>query len=124
VYCRAYWRTRWSQDDRGINGLAHWRNKTLGAVKPYQIFRKINRATARFLFESMVHWLRLAGYPRLVILLDAQRVMAKGRQKDQLGVFYNKPVVFDVYDVFALLYRFCRSTGGLSYGCDSGRQLS
>ena len=73
-------------------------NKAISAVKPYQIFRKINRATARYFFESLIHWLRLAEYPGMVMLLDAQRVML-ARNPHDYGLFYSKAAVLDSYEV-------------------------
>ncbi len=81
--------------------LTDWltgRNKAASAVKPYHIFRKINRATARFFFESMVRWLRVAAYPGLAVLLDAQRLML-ARNPNDLGLFYSKAAVLDTYEV-------------------------
>lgn len=74
------------------------RNKAVSAVKPYQIFRKINRHTARYFFESMIHWIRFAGYPGTVILLDAQRVMVPKNPHDE-SLFYSKAAVLDTYEV-------------------------
>jgi hypothetical protein len=82
--------------------LTDWltgRNKAVSAVKPYNIFRKITRTTARFLFESMVHWLRVTAYPGVAILLDAQRVML-ARNPDDPGLFYSKAAVMDAYELF------------------------
>ncbi|HEV3200744.1 MAG TPA: BREX system ATP-binding domain-containing protein [Bryobacteraceae bacterium] len=84
-----------------IQLLTDWltgRNKAVSAVKPYQIFRKINRATARYCFESMAHWVRLAGCPGLVILLDAERVTLAQNPHDQ-SIFYSKAAVLDAYEV-------------------------
>jgi hypothetical protein len=84
-----------------VNILTDWltgRNKAVSAVKPYQIFRKINRNTARFFFESMVHWLRVTAYPGMVMLLDAQRLIMP-RNPDEMGVFYSKAGVMDAYEV-------------------------
>jgi len=81
--------------------LTDWltgRNKAVSAVKPYHIFRKINRNTARFFFESMVRWVRITACPGMVILLDAQRVMLARNPRD-LGVFYSKAAVLDTYEV-------------------------
>lgn len=81
--------------------LTDWltgRNRAVSAVKPYQIFRKINRTTARYCFESMAHWVRLAGYPGMVILLDAERVMLAQNPHDQ-SIFYSKAAVLDAYEV-------------------------
>jgi hypothetical protein len=81
--------------------LTDWltgRNKAISAIKPYHIFRKINRNTARFFFESMVHWLRVAAYPGMVVLIDAQRVML-ARNPHDLSLFYSKAAVLDAYEV-------------------------
>lgn len=81
--------------------LTEWltgHNKAVSAVKPYEIIRKINRTTARYFFESMVHWVRLAGYPGMVILVDAQRVMLARNPHDE-GQFYSKAAVLDTYEV-------------------------
>lgn len=74
------------------------RNKAVSAVKPYHIFRKINRSTARFLFESMVRWLRAAAYPGLVAVVDARRIML-ARSVEDAGLFYSKAAVLDTYEV-------------------------
>jgi hypothetical protein len=81
--------------------LTDWltgRNKAVSAVKSYQIFRKINRATARYCFESMARWVRLAGYPGLVILVDAQRIMLAQNPRDE-SLYYSKGAVLDAYEV-------------------------
>jgi hypothetical protein len=81
--------------------LTDWltgRNKAVSAVKPYNIFRKINRTTARFFFESMVHWLRVTAFPGIAILLDAQRVML-ARNPEDPGLFYSKAAVLDTYEL-------------------------
>jgi hypothetical protein len=81
--------------------LTDWltgRNKAVSAVKPYTIFRKINRTTARYFFESMVHWLRVTAHPGIAILLDTQRVMM-ARNADDPGFFYGKAAVMDSYEV-------------------------
>jgi hypothetical protein len=81
--------------------LTDWltgRNRAVSAVKPYNIFRKINRTTARFFFESMVHWLRVTAYPGVAILLDAQRVML-ARNPEDPGLSYSKAAVLDTYEL-------------------------
>ncbi|HLK65968.1 MAG TPA: BREX system ATP-binding domain-containing protein [Bryobacteraceae bacterium] len=74
------------------------RNRAVGAVKPYLIFRKINRATARYYFESMAHWVRLAGYAGMLIVIDMQRVMLAQNPRDE-SIFYGKSAVMDAYEV-------------------------
>jgi hypothetical protein len=73
-------------------------NRMVSAVKPYQIFRRIDRTTARYHFESMLHWVRMAAYPGIVLLLDAQRVMLATNPHDE-GPFYSKAAVIDSYEV-------------------------
>jgi hypothetical protein len=84
-----------------VQTLVEWltgRNRAVGAVKPYQIFRRINRATARYFFESLAHWVRMAGYAGMLILIDAQRVTLAQNPRDE-SVFYGKAAVLDVYEV-------------------------
>jgi hypothetical protein len=84
-----------------IKVLTEWltgRNKAVSAVKPFQIFRKINRASARYFFESLLHWARFAGYPGIMILLDARRVMLARNPHDS-NVYYSKAAVLDTYEV-------------------------
>jgi hypothetical protein len=73
-------------------------NRAVSAVKPYHIFRKINRSTARFFFESMVRWTRLTAHPGIVVLLDAQRLMLARKPQDP-GLFYSKAAVLDAYEL-------------------------
>ena len=84
-----------------IRTLTDWltgRNRTIGAVKPYQIFRKINRATARYFFESMVHWVRQAGHPGILLIMDTARLMLPRDPQDR-GLYYTKAAVLDAYEV-------------------------
>jgi hypothetical protein len=81
--------------------LTDWltgRNRTIGAVKPYQIFRKVNRATARYFFESMVYWVRLAGNPGILLLMDTARLMLPRDPYDR-GIYYTKAAVLDAYEL-------------------------
>ena len=43
-------------------------------MKPYNIFTRINRTNARYLFESLLDWMQYAGFAGLVILLDVSRL--------------------------------------------------
>jgi hypothetical protein len=98
-----------------VKVLTDWltgHNKAVSAVKPYQIFRKINRTTARYFFESLIHWLRLAEYPGMVMLLDAERVMLARKPRDP-GISYSKAAVLDSYEV---LRQFIDATDQLE-GC-------
>ncbi len=81
--------------------LTEWlngRNKAIGAVKPFQIFCGINRANARHFYESLTNWVRYAGLPGLVVLLDAERLSVARNPHDN-GLFYSKAAVLDAYEV-------------------------
>ncbi len=76
------------------------RNKAVSAVKSFNIFRKINRHSARYCFESMLHWIKFSGYSGTALVLDVQRVMVtkKKNARDQ-SIFYSKAGVLDSYEV-------------------------
>lgn len=95
--------------------LTEWltgRNKAVSAVKPFQIFRRINRSTGRYFYESLANWVRFAGYPGILISLDAGRLALARNPKDN-GLFYSKAAVLDTYEV---LRQFIDATGQLN-GC-------
>ena len=74
------------------------RNRNVSAVRPYQIYSRISRNNARYLLESLLHWIRFGGYPGLVILLDTSRVtIAKNPRDDHL--YYTKAAMLDTYEV-------------------------
>jgi hypothetical protein len=81
--------------------LTDWltgRNSSIGAVKPYQIFSRINRANARHYFESLLRWVRLAGYTGTLVMVDLARVTLVKNPKDD-GIYYSKAAVLDTYEV-------------------------
>jgi len=84
-----------------IEVIADWltgRNRNVSAVRPYQIYSRISRNNARHLLDSLLHWIRFAGYPGLVILLDTSRVtIARNPRDDQL--YYTKAAMLDAYEV-------------------------
>jgi len=85
-----------------VEALTEWltgRNSTIAAVKPYFIFNRIGRANARHLLESLFHWVRFAGFPGLVILVDIARFDVAKNTKDE-QVYYTKAAVLDGYEVF------------------------
>jgi len=84
-----------------IQALTDWltgRNNAISAVKPYQIFSRINRTNARFLLESLLRWIRFAGIPGLLIVLDLRRLAVPRNPHDDL-VYYSKAAVLDAYEV-------------------------
>ncbi len=85
------------------------RVRTVGAVKPYNIFTRVNRANARYVFESMLHWVRSAGHPGLVATLDLARITVARNPRDGL-VYYTKTSRLDAYE---LLRQFIDSTDRL-----------
>lgn len=98
-----------------VEVLTDWltgRNKAVAAVKPYQIFSRITRTNARYLFESLFRWVRFAGSPGMVILLDIGRVTVARNPRDE-RLYYSRPAVLDTYEV---LRQFIDGTDRL-YGC-------
>ena len=98
-----------------IRTIIEWLNGTnnrVSAVRPYNIFNRITRTNARYLFESMLHWLRLAGYPGLLLVLDTTRLTVARNPKDG-KTYYTKAAVLDAYEV---LRQFIDATDRL-HGC-------
>ncbi len=87
--------------ETSIEVITDWltgRNKAVAAVKPYQIFTRITRNNARHLLESLLLWLRFAGHPGLVIMLDLSRVALARNPRDD-RVYYSKAAMLDSYEV-------------------------
>lgn len=98
-----------------IQVLTDWltgRNKAIGAVKPYQIFSRINRTNARYLFESLLRWVRFAGCSGILIILDIARLTLARNPRDE-RLYYSKAAVLDAYEV---LRQFIDGTDRLK-GC-------
>lgn len=85
---------------------------SIGAVKPYQIFNRINRSNARHIFGSLLHWVRYAGFPGLMVVLDIRRVTEPRNPRDGT-VYYTKAAMLDAYEV---LRQFIDGTDRLE-GC-------
>ncbi len=95
--------------------LTDWltgQNKAVAAVKPYQIFSTINRANARYLLESLLRWVRFAGLPGTVLILDITRITLSRNPRDG-HLYYTKAQVLDTYEV---LREFIDATDRL-FGC-------
>jgi hypothetical protein len=88
------------------------KNKSVSAMQSYQIYTMIDRATARHYFESLLHWLRKAYRPGLVVMLDASRITLMRNPKDG-AIYYSKAAVLDAYEV---LRQFIDSTDRME-GC-------
>lgn len=85
--------------------LTDWltgKNRFVSAAKPYQIFTRIDRTNARFLFESLLRWIRFAGYPGLVVVLDISRITLARNPRNR-KLYYTKAAVLDAYEVLRQL---------------------
>jgi hypothetical protein len=101
-------------DESTTHDIEQWltgRNRLIGAVKAYQIFTRINRTNARHVLESLLFWIRFAGYRGLAIVMDLARVTALSRR--DAGLFYTKAAVLDVYEA---LREFVDGSGRMT-GC-------
>jgi hypothetical protein len=81
--------------------LANWltgRNTAISAVKPYQIYNKITRTNARHLLESLLRWIKYAGYSGLVVIMDTSRLTIDKNPHDS-DLFYTKAVMLDAYEM-------------------------
>jgi hypothetical protein len=93
------------EGDTTTSILTDWltgRNKAISAVKQYQIFTRINRTNARFLFESLLRWIRFAGCPGLLVVMDTGRISVARNPRDGRP-FYTKAAVLDAYEVLRQL---------------------
>lgn len=73
-------------------------NPRVGPVRPFDIHTVINRTTARYFFESTLHWVRFAGCPGTLILLDNRRVTIPRNPKDGKR-FYTRATTMDHYEL-------------------------
>jgi hypothetical protein len=92
--------------------LTDWlcgRNRVVSAVKPFQIFSRITRGNARYLFESLLVWLAFAGYSGLALTIDISRISVVRNPKDEL-LHYTRAGVVDAYE---LLRQFIDGTDRL-----------
>lgn len=71
----------------------------LASVKEYQVFAKITRTNATTTFESLLHWIRRAGKPGLVLMLDIARLSTPPPRPRDATVYYNKSMLLDAYEV-------------------------
>ena len=84
--------------------------KTVGAIKPYNIFTRINRTNARYFFESLLDWIQYSGFAGLVVSLDASRLTVARNPRDG-QIFYSKAGRLDAYE---LLRQFVDATDRMS----------
>lgn len=75
------------------------RIRAVSELRQYQIFTKVNRANARHLLGSLLEWVRRAGRPGVVVMVDAGRLLEKQRATDG-SINYTKAALLDAYEVF------------------------
>ena len=67
-------------------------------VKGYGIYNSIARTNAKHLLESLLYWIRFAGYSGTVVLMDNSRVTLRRNPRDGLR-FYSRSAVMDHYEL-------------------------
>jgi hypothetical protein len=74
--------------------------RLVSAVKDRGIFQKIGRHNARVMVASTATWLRSAGGPGLLVVLDVDRLsIGSRREVTDAGLFYTQAHVIDAYEV-------------------------
>ena len=86
--------------------------RLVSALRPALIFQKVGRYNARDTFVSLTHWLRVAGYPGLLVVLDIAPYMVANRNLAD-GNYYTRAAAADLYEV---LRQFVDATDELQ-GC-------
>ena len=71
--------------------------KSIGDLKSYGIYNRINRTNARYMFESLLRWVRYADYSGLMIIMDIRR-LSVGRNPHDEKLFYTKAQLLDAYE--------------------------
>jgi len=102
-----------SQDEYRGQPLLDWitgDNPRIGNVRDFQINTIINRNTARYMIESALYWIRLAGYSGTVVHLDNARVTVTRNPQDGKK-YYTKAMTMDHYE---LLREFIDDIANLS----------
>ena len=69
----------------------------ISSVRRYQIHSKVNRGNARFLFESLLQVIKLAGIPGMVVTVDISRFLNSEKNPEQIS--YAKASLLDAYEV-------------------------
>jgi P-loop Domain of unknown function (DUF2791) len=90
--------------------------RLMSALKSALIFRRIARHNARHLLFSLAHWLSANGRAGLLLELDIRRLAVARRPgvDERVGVYYNKAMVLDTYEV---LRQLVDNTDELSHCC-------
>ena len=89
------------EGEYGAGPLLDWLtgdNPRISDVRPFDIFTRIDRTSARHFIESTLRWVRDAGHAGTVILLDNSRVLVPRNPKDGRQ-YYTKTMVMDHYEL-------------------------
>jgi hypothetical protein len=81
--------------------IIHWitgLNRRVSSVRRYSIYNSISRTNARHFLESLLYWVRFAGYPGTVVLLDDSRVTLRRNPRDDRR-FYSRSAAMDHYEL-------------------------
>jgi len=97
--CRA--RITGSQDGEANRALIEqWltnRIPRISALKHLGLYTKIDRTNARLHFESLFHWLQIAGVPGVMMVVNVERLNA-ARVTDG-GLRYSRQNLIDAYEI-------------------------
>ena len=88
-------------ENREAVSLINWLtgvNSGVSVVKGYGIFNSIARTNAKHLLESLLHWIRFAGYSGTVVLLNNSRMTLRRNPRDGL-LFYSRSAAMDHYEL-------------------------
>ena len=70
----------------------------VSSVRPFDIYSRIDRTTARYFIQSALHWVRFAGCTGTVVLLDNSRVTVARNPRDGRR-YYTKAMTMDHYEL-------------------------
>ncbi|MGP8160099.1 MAG: BREX system ATP-binding domain-containing protein [Candidatus Dormibacteria bacterium] len=86
--------------------------RLISALRELAIFQRIGRHNARVMVASTAEWLRHAGHPGLVILLDMQQLAVSTRREVVNGALFYTPA--NVMDAYEVLRQFIDATDEMS----------
>ncbi len=87
--------------NREAGALIEWltgRSRRVSNVRAYLIYNSIARTNARHLLESLLYWVRFAGYPGTVVMFNDSRLTLRQNPRDDLR-FYSRAAVMDHYEL-------------------------
>lgn len=115
------------QDDQDTlrDGVLDWLRgdlRGLKAVRGAAIGARIGRNNARAMLVSLFHWLRSAGHPGMVVLIDLHRLLRERREVTD-GLSYTPAAVMDCYEVLRQIVDDCEHYEGLFLIARADRRL-